>query len=409
MTKKWDTIWVNCKIATFESDIDVISDGIIAVKDGRIDFVSEKKNLEASPEALAQTVHNLDGRLVTPGFIDCHTHLVYGGNRIQEFEDRLKGIDYQTIAKRGGGIQSTVFATRKANYQTLFHESLKRARAIRSSGVTILEIKSGYGLDLATEKKQLEIAKKIGEELSLTVCKTFLGAHAVLPEWKDNPDAYIELVCKKMMPALIEDHLIDAVDVFCEGIAFNLKQTEKVFQTAANYDLPVKCHADQLSRMGASSLSAQYKALSVDHLEYASIDDIKAMAESGSVAVLLPGAFYFLNEKQLPPIKALRQHKVPIALATDCNPGTSPILSILTILNMACVLFKLTPEEALLGATKHAARALGLAHAYGTLTKGKWADLAIWDAASPQELTYYIDGQPLHSLVKHGQVLDLSQ
>jgi imidazolonepropionase len=358
-----------------------------------------------SPENLADEVYDCEGRCLTPGFIDCHTHIVYGGNRAHEFELRLQGVTYEEIAKQGGGIQSTVKATRELSEETLFEQSLKRVYALMHSGVTTLEIKSGYGLNLETELKMLRIAKRIEKTLPVTVSKTFLGAHTTPHEYRSNPDEYIDLVCHEMIPAVVENNLADAVDVFCEKIAFNTKQTDRVFRAAHKFGLGVKCHAEQLSDSMGAILAASYNAWSVDHLEHMSDAGVKAISNSGTVAVLLPGAYYFLRETQLPPVNALREHGIPIAIATDSNPGTSPVLSLLMILNMACTLFRLTPVEALEGVTRHAAKALNLQNTHGTLTIGKVADFAIWDVGHPVELVYYMGGNPLRQLVKGGRVV----
>lgn len=402
MTKKWDAIWVNGLIVTCEQGYGLIDQGAIAIKEGKIAWIGNVLELPNELEDLADSVHDAKGFCITPGLIDCHTHLVYAGNRAYEFELRLEGVSYEEIAKQGGGIQSTVSLTRGASEDELLQQSLKRARTLLAGGVTTMEIKSGYGLDLETELQILRVAKRIGEILPITVSKTFLGAHTVPEEYRNREDAYIDLVCNEMIPAVVEEKLADAVDVFCENIAFNLKQTERVFRAAKKYGLPVKCHAEQLSDSGSAKLAAKYNALSADHLEYISEEGVRAIAESGTVAVLLPGAFYFLRETTLPPIELLRQSQMPVAIATDSNPGTSPILSLLLILNMACTLFRMTPEEALAGVTRHAAKALGLEKTHGSLTVGKVADLAVWDVTHPAELSYYMGNNPLKQLVKAG-------
>jgi len=404
MTKQFDIIWVNGLIATCEQGYGLIEHGAIAVKNGKIAWIGSAKDLPAKPEDLAGEVHDLHGHCVTPGFIDCHTHLVYAGNRAHEFEQRLRGITYEEIARNGGGIQSTVKATRAATEDELFQQSLKRARALVASGVTTIEIKSGYGLDWPTELKMLRVAKLIEETIPVTIKRTFLGAHTVPVEYRGNADEYIQLVCEQMIPTVAEKKLADAVDVFCEKIAFNLEQTGRIFRTAKKFGLDVKCHAEQLSDSGSAALAAKYHALSVDHLEHASAESVKAIARSGTVAVLLPGAYYFLRETKLPPVELLREHQVPVAIASDCNPGTSPIMSLLMILNMACTLFRLTPEEALEGVTRHAAKALGMDKTHGTLTVGKMADFAVWNVAHPVELVYYMGDNPLRQLVKSGAI-----
>lgn len=405
MSKQWDAIWVNGFIATCEQGYGLLENAAVAVKEGKIVWVGLLNDLPDQPDSLAKIVHDLNGRCMTPGLIDCHTHLVYAGNRAYEFELRLEGASYEEITKQGGGIQSTVSQTRGVSEQELLEQSLPRAKSLMASGVTTLEIKSGYGLDLETELKILRVAKRIEEILPLTIKKTFLGAHTVPKEYKDRADAYIDLVCNEMIPTVAEEKLADAVDVFCENIAFNLEQTERVFSTAQKYHLAIKCHAEQLSDSGAAILAAKYHALSVDHLEYVSEEAVKAIAESKTVAVLLPGAFYFLREKQMPPIDLLRKYRVPIAVSSDCNPGTSPILSLQLILHMACTLFRMTPEEALLGVTLHAAKALGLEKTHGSIAVGKAADFAIWNVQYPAELAYFMGGNLLHQVVKKGEII----
>jgi imidazolonepropionase len=403
--KRWDAIWINCSIATMAAGpvaYGLLNDAAIAVKNGKVAWVGLRADLSKPCASLATVVHDLAGRCLTPGLIDCHTHLVYAGNRYREFDLRMQGQSYAEIARAGGGIRSTVAATREVSEQELFAQSVLRARALAAEGVTTVEIKSGYGLDLVTELKMLRVANQIGAELSLTVKKTFLGAHAVPAEFQGYADQYLDLVCHEMMPRIAKEKLADYVDVFCETIGFSLAQTERVFKAAQQYQLGIKCHAEQLSDLGGASLAAQYQALSADHLEYISADGVNALAQSGTVAVLLPGAFYFLREKQLPPVALLRASGVPMAVATDCNPGTSPVTSILLMLNMACVLFGLTPEEALSGVTRHAAAALGLQHSHGTLEIGKVADFAIWDVQHPAELVYFVGLNPLYDRVVAG-------
>lgn len=405
MSKQWDTLWINGLIATCEQGYGLLKNAAIAVKNGKIAWVGTMQDLPSEAETLADTVHDITGCSLTPGLIDCHTHLVYAGNRAHEFEQRLQGVSYEDISRQGGGIQSTVTATRAASQDVLFDQSLKRARSLLASGVTSLEIKSGYGLDWETELKILRVAKCIEEALPLTVSKTFLGAHTVPLEYRGKADAYIDLICNEMIPLVAKEKLADAVDVFCERIAFSLQQTERVFKAATEHGLAIKCHAEQLSDSGSAMLAAKYHAWSVDHLEHLSLQGVKAIAESGTVAVLLPGAFYFLRETHYPPIALLREHQVPIAIATDANPGTSPILSLLLILNMACTLFRLTPEEALMGVTLNAAKALGMDKTHGSLVSGKVADFAIWKVGHPAELAYYMGDSPLQQLVKEGRVV----
>lgn len=407
MNKQFDSIWVNGLAATCESGYGLIERAAVAVKNGKIAWVGPMQALGGEPENRAHEVYDFHGQCLTPGFIDCHTHVVYGGNRAHEFEMRLQGISYEEIARQGGGIQSTVNATRAMSEEELFKHSLKRARALLQSGITTLEIKSGYGLDLETELKILRVATRIEEALPVTVSKTFLGAHTIPPEYRGKADEYVDLVCNEMIPVIARNNLADAVDVFCEKIAFNIEQTERIFKAARLNGLGIKCHAEQLSDSGSAALAAKYHAWSVDHLEHVSNAGIKAIAQSGTVAVLLPGAFYFLRETKLPPIETLRKYQVPIAIATDSNPGTSPIMSLLIILNMACTLFRLTPTEALEGVTRHAAKALGMEETHGTLTIGKAADFAIWNVAHPSELAYYMGNNPLQQLIKNGKPVNL--
>jgi imidazolonepropionase len=363
------------------------------------------ETLPGTPLELASEVYDVAGRCLAPGLLDCHTHVVYAGDRAQEFAMRLQGASYETIARAGGGILSTVKATRDASEDALFAQSAVRVDALLKSGVTTIEIKSGYGLDCETEIKMLRVAKKIERLFPVTVRKTFLAAHAVPPEFAGNAQAYVDLICDDMLPKVAAEKLADAVDVFCEKIAFDLAQTERIFKTASHYHLPVKCHAEQFSDSGSAALAAHYHALSADHLEHVSLAGIKALAQAGTVAVLLPGAFYFLRETKMPPIDLLREHHIPIAIASDCNPGTSPVLSLLFVLNMACTLLRLTPEEALLGVTRHAAKALGMESTHGTLAVGKAADLTIWNVTHPAELAYYVGNDPLYQRVKNGRVV----
>lgn len=408
MNKQWDALWLNCSLATLEKSTvpyGLINDGAIATLDGRIAWVGDRADLPGEPAELARQVYTLKNACITPGFIDCHTHLIYAGNRSHEFEMRLQGVSYEEIARKGGGIHSTVSATREATEEELFQQSLKRARALISSGVTTLEIKSGYGLDLETELKMLRVAKRIEKTLGISVFKTFLGAHTVPREYQNCSDDYIHFLCEEMLPRIVEERLADATDVFCETIGFNVSQTERLFQAAKKYNLAIKCHAEQLTDSGGAILAAKYQALSVDHLEFLSETGVRALADAGTVAVLLPGAFYYLREKQTPPIDLLRQYQVPMAIATDCNPGTSPVTSLLLMLNMACTLFRLTPEEALIGVTRHAAAALGLQELVGTLAVGKMADFVVWDIGHPAELSYFVGFDTCLQVVRHGHLV----
>lgn len=404
MSKQFDALWINGLIVTCEKGYGLIENGAIAVKNGEIAWIGTMKDLGSHLEK-ADKIHDLQGRCLTPGLIDCHTHLVFAGNRSNEFEMRLKGATYAEISRQGGGIQSTVAATRAASEDDLFNEASKRVKVMIANGVTTLEIKSGYGLDWPTELKLLRVIQRIADAFPLTVQRTFLGAHTIPPEYKNKSEDYIDHICSDMIPMVARENLADAVDIFCEKIAFSALQAERVFKAATAHGLAVKCHAEQLSDTGSALLAAKYHALSVDHLEHMSSVGVKAISLSGTVAVLLPGAFYFLHETKLPPIDLLRHQKVAIALATDFNPGTSPILSLPIILNLACNLYRLTPEEALLGVTRNAAKALGLEKTHGTLKLGKIADFAIWDINHPTDLSYYLGGHSLFQLVKKGSVI----
>jgi len=402
----WDDLWLNGRLATMAASgapYGAIEGGALAAQDGRIVWVGPAHELPGPPESLARERHDLEGRWVTPGLIDCHTHLVYGGDRAAEFEARLEGASYADIAKAGGGILSTVVATRAASENALFQAARPRLEALIAEGVTTVEIKSGYGLDLDNELKQLRVARALGEGLPVTVKTTFLGAHALPPEFAERAEDYIEAVVA-MLPEVAASGLADAVDAFCETIAFSPEQIARVFAAARVQGLPVKLHADQLTDLGGAVLAARYGALSADHLEYTGAEGVAAMAAAGTVAVVLPGAFYALRETQLPPVEALRAAQVPIALATDCNPGSAPVTSLLLMLNMGCTLFRLTPEEALAGVTRHAATALGLGDSHGTLEAGKVADFAVWNIDRPAELAYRIGFNPLAYAVKGGAV-----
>ncbi|KQT32115.1 imidazolonepropionase [Sphingomonas sp. Leaf412] len=391
-----DTIWRNARLATMAGDdLGIVADGIVAARDGRIAY--------AGPATVAiEAAHQVDcgGRWITPGLIDCHTHLIHAGNRAGEFAARLAGASYEEIARAGGGIVSTMRATRDASEDELVTTTLPRLDALIAEGVTTVEVKSGYGLTPFDEAKMLRAARRLGDERDVRVATTFLAAHALPPEYAGDADGYIDRVCAQI-PEL--GGLADAVDAFCEGIGFTPAQVDRVFAAARDAGLPVKLHAEQLSALGGASLAARHGALSADHLEHATDADVAAMAAAGTVAVLLPGAYYFMRETMLPPVAALRAAGVPIALATDCNPGTSPLTSPLLVLNMAATLFRLTVVEALRGLTVNAARALGLHDAIGTLEVGKACDLAVWDVSDPAELVYRIGFNPLHSRIRNGR------
>lgn len=399
--EKQDGIWTNARIVSHGDPDQVVDRGTIVVREGVIAWIGRDSELPAEFSGSTDR-YDVAGQWITPGLIDCHTHLVYGGNRADEFALRLGGASYEEIARRGGGIVSTVNATRAADEESLFLQSARRLEALLAEGVTAIEIKSGYGLDVATERKILRVARRLGSAYPVTVYTTFLGAHAIPPEYKGRADDYLTLVCDVMLPALHDEGLIDAVDVFCEHIGFSLAQSERVCEAANRLGLPLKMHAEQLSNMGGTQLAARYQALSVDHLEYLNEADIVAMKSAGTVAVLLPGAFYFLREKQLPPIDLLRRHGVPMAIATDANPGTSPTTSLLLMLNMACTLFRLTVAESLMGVTAHAARALGQSDTHGLLAVGRAADFAIWAVDSPAELAYWSGLNPCSGVVRNG-------
>ncbi|WP_417676425.1 imidazolonepropionase [Roseibium sp.] len=377
----------------------LIEHGALVIESGKIAWCGPAADLPPGFSNLP--AEDLGGRLVTPGLIDCHTHVVFGGNRAREFEMRLEGASYEEVARAGGGIVSTVRATREAGEAELLVDALKRVDALLAEGITVLEIKSGYGLDIETELRMLRVARKVGEQRPVRVKTSFLGAHAIPAEFKDEPDRYLSEVCLPALKAAHAESLVDAVDGFCEGIAFSPEQIGRVFDLAKDLGLPVKLHAEQLSNLGGAALAARYGALSADHLEYLDEVGVKAMAESGSVAVILPGAFYTLRETQLPPVDLFRKHGVPMAVATDCNPGSSPLTSLLLTMNMACTLFRMTPEEALAGATRNAAQALGLDDC-GTLSAGKRADLAVWDVEHPAELSYRIGFNPLNRRIFGG-------
>ena len=396
------TLWTQGRLATMADDGGEwgwIEDGAMLSQDGRLLWVGARADLPNELASTADQVHDMAGAVVTPGLIDCHTHLVYGGQRAHEFELRLKGASYEEIARAGGGIRSSVTATREASEHQLYAQAAHRALALMAEGVTTLEVKSGYGLSQASEAKMLRVARRLAE-LGLDVRTTYLGAHALPAEYQGRADDYIDAVCE-WMPKLKREGLVDAVDAFCEGIGFTPAQTRRVFEAARLLGLPVKLHAEQLSDQAGTQLACEFGALSCDHLEHLSAEGIAAMKASGTVAVLLPGAYYFLRETRLPPIAALREAGVPMAVSTDHNPGTSPTLSLLLMLNMACTQFRLTPEEALRGVTVNAARALGLRDR-GQLQAGQRADFCLWDIEHPNELSYFFGRNPLRLVVRGG-------
>jgi len=401
----WDQLWINAHMATMREGAGpygAVADGALGVAAGRIAFAGARRDLPAEPRALAKEIHDARGRWITPGLIDCHTHLVFAGNRADEFEKRLNGARYEEIAKHGGGILSTVRATRAATLGELVAQSLPRLHSLMAEGVTTVEIKSGYGLDLETECKMLRAAKRLAEQTGMRIQRTFLGLHALTPDQAKDRRATVDFICGPLLGAVAKESLADAVDAFCEGIAFTPAETERFFFAAKAAGLKLKLHADQLSDGGGAALAAKHRALSADHLEHTTEAGVAAMAEAGTVAVLLPGAFYSLRETKHPPIDALRRHRVPIAVASDCNPGTSPARSLLAMLSMAATLFRLTPEEALAGVTRNAARALGLQDEIGTLEIGKAAEFAVWPVDHPAELSYWIGGIKPDAVVLSG-------
>ncbi len=406
----WDQVWIDVNVATMDPSIDgaygAIHQAAIAVKDGKIAWVGPRNALPEF-DVLATPVYRGKGGWITPGLIDAHTHLVFAGNRANEFEQRLQGASYQDIARAGGGIISTVNACRDADEAELFELGRQRLNALAREGVTTVEIKSGYGLNTETELKLLRVARELGSHHHIDVSTTFLGAHATAPEYQDDVDGYVDLVINDMLPAVIAENLADAVDVFCENIAFNLTQTERVLNAAKQAGLQIKLHAEQLSNLGGSMLAAKLGAKSVDHIEFLDEAGVKAISASGTCATLLPGAFYFLRETQLPPIDLLRKYNVPMVVASDFNPGSSPLCSTLLMLNMACTLFRLTPEEALQGVTLNAAKALGLEQRIGSITVGKQADFCLWDIHTPAQLAYAFGVNPCQNVVKNGQVVAL--
>jgi imidazolonepropionase len=405
------SIWKNVHLARMTGEVPygAVESGGIAVQGSRILWVGKEKEIPREVEKRALEIHDGKRAWVTPGLIDCHTHLVYAGNRAFEFEMRLKGATYEEIARHGGGILSTVTETRKATNKDLFQQSARRLLLMMAEGVTTVEIKSGYGLDLDTELKMLRVVRRLGVSYPVTVVPTFLGAHAVPPEYKGQEDRYIDFLCSEVIPKIARQKLAVAVDAFCDRIGFSINQTERIFKTASFHGLSVKLHAEQLSNQKGAELAARYGALSVDHLEYLSKSGVAGLAGTTTVAVLLPGAFYFIQEKQKPPVELLRRNRIPMAVSTDCNPGTSPTTSLLLMLNMACVLFGLTPEEALSGVTVNAAKALGLNKSVGTLEVGKNADFILWDISSPAELSYGLGWNPCRQIVRLGKIVQIKK
>ncbi|EPF16187.1 Imidazolonepropionase [Cedecea davisae] len=394
-------LWHNCQIVTMaEGRYNLIKEASLITGDGKLLWLGEDAG---RPDIAVDEHKDLQGRLVTPGLIDCHTHSVFGGDRSQEFEMRLNGATYADIAAAGGGIASTVKATREASEQQLLESARRRINALRKDGITTLEVKSGYGLSLEDERKMLRVIRQLGQSLPLTLHSTCLAAHALPPEFKGRSDEFIAEICDSWLPALHAEDLVDAVDAFCEHLAFSVAQVERVFIKARELGLPVKLHAEQLSLLHGAGLAARYNALSADHLEYLCEEDIALMAEHGTTAVVLPGAFYFLRETKKPPIELLRQYQVPMAISSDLNPGTSPVLSLRLMMNMACTLFGLTPEEALAGVTLHAARALGVSDTAGSLEPGKEANFVAWEIDHPAELSYWLGGTLSKQVIYQGK------
>ncbi len=401
---RWDWLLLDARAMTLadERGYGLIEDAAIGIVGNRIVYAGRRADLPLAPDTMAERVELLGGALVTPGLVDAHTHLVFAGHRAHEFDMRLNGATYAEIAQAGGGILSTVRATRAASEDELFAMSLPRARALLRDGVTTVEIKSGYGLDVESERRQLRVARRIGQALGITVRTTYLALHALAPEFVDRRKEFVDAVCQEWLPRLHGEGLVDAVDAFCEGIAFTPAETRRLFEAAGALGLPVKLHADQLSDLGGAALAAEFGALSADHLEYTNDEAVARMAKAGTVAMLLPAAYYCLRETTLPPVEAFRRQGVAMAVASDLNPGTSPILSLRLAMNQACTLFRLTPEEAIRGTTLHAARALGLAARKGRLAAGYDADLAVWEVGAPAELSYWIGGPGPTALFANG-------
>lgn len=408
MDEAWDTLWRNAHLATMGSPgggWGLLADGALAIRAGRIAWVGPRADLPPDADRRSAEVRDAGGRWLTPGLVDCHTHLVFGGDRADEFERRLAGERYEEIARSGGGILSTVRETREADDVELFRRAEARARRLLSEGVTALEVKSGYGLDVESELRMLRVARRLGRELPLTVRTTLLGAHALPAEYRDDREAYLRLVRDEMLPRACREELADAVDAFCDEIAFDARECEGVLRAGAELGLDLRLHADQLSDQGGAALAARLGARSADHLEHASEGGVAAMAEAGTVAVLLPGAYHFLGGGVRPPVDAFRSRGVAMAVATDLNPGSSPLSSLLLATNLACVHFGLTPEEAVVGVTLHGARVLGLEEERGSLEPGKVADLAIWEVGHPRELAYWAGANPCVGVVRGGRLL----
>ncbi|HEX3465805.1 MAG TPA: imidazolonepropionase [Candidatus Elarobacter sp.] len=408
MTQRYDALWYNARLATMTpggAPYGAIEDGTIAARDGTIAWIGARRELPDAPDRLAARAIDAGGRWITPGLVDPHTHLVFGGDRVADFERRAAGQSYVSAASGGSGIAHTVAMTRAADEETLFADAARRLRTMIANGTTTVEIKSGYGLDVETELRLLRVARRLGDDLGITVRTTYLGAHVVPPEYADRRDAYVRLVCEEMLPRVARERLADAVDVFCDTIAFTPDETARVLAAARALGLAVKVHADQIADTGAAALAAAHGALSADHLEHTSNDGVAALGRAGTVAVLLPGAYYYLRETAPPPLAALRAFGVPLAIATDCNPGTSPVLTLPTVMNMACVLFGLTPEESVAAATRNAARALGL-HDRGELRAGARCDLAVWDVDSPAELCYWLGASRCSGVILAGVSVD---
>jgi imidazolonepropionase len=403
----WDAVWLNANLATMTVTGDpygAIRNGALAVKDGRLAWLGPGGSLPGGPDAAGE-VHDVEGAWITPGLVDCHTHLVFGGDRAGEFEARLQGASYEEIARAGGGILSTVRATRAADEEALYRAASHRLDGLLAEGVTTVEIKSGYGLETEAEMKMLRVARRLGRERPVTVQTTLLAAHALPEEFLGRREAYLDLVVEEMIPRAVHQSLADAVDAFCEGIAFTPRECARVLEAAREHGLGLRLHADQLTDSGGAALAASFGARSADHLEYTSAEGARAMAGAGTVAVLLPGAYYFLREERAPPVETFRDTGVPMAIATDANPGSSPLTSLLLALNMACTLFRMTPEEALAGVTRNAARALGMTGEVGALEVGARADLAVWDVGHPGELSYWMGRNPLLTAVRNGTVI----